>query len=151
MQKHTPRPRGVTTIAVINSIGAFLTVAFWGFVFVRVFAVEVPPPGLDRGSLSTTFGFMIGDLTWASVLLIVSVIGLRRMRDWGWLAAQMVNILWLYSMTVIWCRDIHYDSISPGAVLFSPFIPCSVWAMRYLWNSREQFGLRSAVRQVVKN
>ena len=142
MKDATTRQRGITVIAVVNGFGAILTVAFWALVFVRVFAADDLPAQLDTGSLATTFGFMIGDLTWALILLILSVVGLWRMRAWGWLIAQMVNILWLYSMTVIWCRDTHGGIISPGAILFLPFVPFSLWALRYLWNVREDFGVR---------
>lgn len=86
---------------------------------------------------------MVGDLTWAAAFLIISLAGLYHMKSWGWLAGQMVNLLWLYSMTVIWCRDLHSGSISPGAVLFLPFVPFSVWAAIYLWNRRASFRFRS--------
>ncbi|MBD3178484.1 MAG: hypothetical protein GF417_02210 [Candidatus Latescibacteria bacterium] len=136
------RPKSVTVIAIVNSFGALLTVVFWGMVLVRIFAPESPPPGLDRASLSTTFGFMVSDLAWATALLAVSAIGLVMLRAWGWLAAQMVNILWLYSMTVIWCRDLYSSSISPGAVIFMPFVPFSAWAVIALWKQRQVFGIR---------
>ncbi len=139
MGKNTIRPRGVTTIVVVNSIAALLTVAFWGLVCVRLFAQQTPPAELDRGSLATAFGFMIGDLIWATLLLLLSVVGLWRLRSWGWLAAQMANILWIYSMTVVWSRDFYATTMSPGGILFLPFVPFSVWATFYLWNCRELF------------
>jgi hypothetical protein len=139
MNSQKTRPRAITAIAIVNTIAALLTVAFWGFVFVRVFATDTPPAELDAGSLSTTFGFMVADLSWATAVLIVSVVGLLRLRPWGWLAAQMVNILWLYSMTVIWSRDIHGGRISPGAILFLPFVPFSIWALLSLWKHRQKF------------
>ena len=134
------RPRGVAAIAIVNAAGASVTLVFWGLVFVRVFAAGIPPPGLDAGSLSATFGFMIGDLTWAVALQALAAVGLWRMRAWGWLSAQLVNILWLYSMTVIWSRDAYGGRISPGAVLFLPFVPFAAWALVCLWSRRERFG-----------
>lgn len=141
MPGHVSRPRGITAIVVVNSIGAIVTPAFWGLVFLRLFAADTPPAGLDAGALSSTFGFMIGDLVWAEAALIASIAGLLRMRPWGWLAAQIVNALWLYSMTVIWCRDIHGGGISPGALLFLPFVPFSIWALFHLWRVRGAFRL----------
>jgi len=85
------RPGGVTVIAIVNSFAAVLTLLFWGFVFLRMFAVAEPPRAMDTGSMATIFGFMVGDLIWAELVLIVSVIGLWRLRAWGWLAAQMVS------------------------------------------------------------
>ena len=134
------RPRAVAAIAIVNAAGASVTLVFWGLVFVRVFAAGTAPPQLDAGSLSATFGFMIGDLTWAFALQAVAAVGLWRMRAWGWLSAQLVNILWLYSMTVIWSRDAYGGRISPGAVLFLPFVPFAAWALVYLWSRRERFG-----------
>lgn len=135
------KSRSIVVIAVANAVGAILTVAFWGLVWFRVFMPDAPPPGLDSGSVSTTFGFLVADLSWATILLVLSVVGLIRLRAWGWLSAQMVNILWLYSMTVIWCRDIHAAQISPGAVIFLPFVPFSAWAIVALWKVRDRFGI----------
>lgn len=140
MPGHVSRPPAIKVIAAVNAAGAILTPAFWGLVFLRLFAAGTPPGGFDAGSLSSTFGFMVGDLVWAEAALIASVVGLLRMRMWGWLSAQIVNALWLYSMTVIWCRDIHGGGISPGALLFLPFVPFSVWALFHLWRVRGDFG-----------
>ncbi len=135
------RSRPIIVIAVVNALGALLTVAFWGVVWFRVFMPDTPPPGLDSGSISTTFGFLVADLSWATILLVLSVIGLLRLRAWGWILAQLVNILWLYSMTVIWCRDLYAGQASPGAFVFLPFVPFSAWAFVALWKVREQFGI----------
>ncbi|MBN2364846.1 MAG: hypothetical protein JXL67_01670 [Calditrichaeota bacterium] len=140
------RSKTITVIAVVNAVGAILTAVFWSLVFFRIFAAEHLPPELDAGSVSTTFGFMVADLLWALLLLVVSVIGLWQLRPWGWLAAQMINILWIYSMTVIWCRDIDGGHVSPGAILFLPFVPFAVWAIFALWRKREDFGLSTHVQ-----
>jgi len=138
------RPRGVTVIAVVNAFAAVLTIAFWGLVLARLFAPgAVVPAGMDAGSVSTVYGFMVGDFVWAVLTLVVSAAGLWRMKAWGWVAAQMVNILWIYSLTVIWCRDLHLGAISPGAVLFSPFVLFSVWAVFHLWSVRGEFDFRA--------
>ncbi len=131
----------ISAIAIVNAAGAVMTAAFWALVYFRVFAPGAPPAAQDAGAMSATFGFMAGDLTWALALQALSAAGLWRMRTWGWLAAQMVNILWLYSMTVIWCRDAHAGALSPGAVLFLPFVPFSLWALRRLWVVRRDFGI----------
>ena len=139
------RPRCITVIAVVNAFAAVLTIAFWGLVLARLFAPgAVAPAGMDAGSVSTVFGFMVGDLVWAVLTLVVAAAGLWRMKAWGWVAAQMVNILWIYSLTVIWCRDLHLGSISPGAVLFSPFVLFSVWAVFHLWHVRDRFAWGAA-------
>ena len=139
METRPVRPRAVTIIVIINSFGAILTAAFWLLIFSRLFAPGHPPAQLDKSALAATFGFMLGDLTWALLLLTVSAIGLWRMKFWGWLAGQLVNILWLYSMTVIWARDLYSGIVSPGAIHFTPFVPLAVWAGYALWTTRGRF------------
>lgn len=134
-----PQLKGLKVIIGVNLIACVLTILFWSLVYFRLFhGQEIGDPIL-RASSAATFGFLIGDLVWAAPLLALSVAGLRRNRMWGWLIAQLVNILWLYSMTVIWVRDLYADSISPGAVIFSPFPLIAVWATLYLWRHRKQF------------
>ncbi len=132
------RPRGVTVLIIINSIAAVITLLFWILVYFRLFARPITDPALAIAA-SATFGFLVGDLIWAVPLLIASVIGLRRLTFCGWLCSQFANILWLYSMTVIWVRDLYSGAISPGAWLFTPFALVAVWATIYLWRCRQLF------------
>ncbi len=136
------RPIGLTLLAIINGVGFIVTLLFWGAVY---FEHLVPMPGelmstTERANAATTYGFLIGDIIWSAPLLALATVGLWSRRFWGWTAAQMVNVLWIYSMTVIWFRDIH-TAISPGAILFTPFTVIAVWAFFYLWKNREQFGI----------
>jgi hypothetical protein len=82
---------------------------------------------------------MIGDIAFSAPLLLLGTIGLWKPHAWGWTAAQMVNILWIYSMTIIMRDD--YTSFSPGGLLFTPFVPAAVWSMIYLWKQRRLFWL----------
>jgi hypothetical protein len=132
------RPRGVTFLVVINTIAAVITLLFWSLVYLRLFAKPIADPSLAI-SAAATLGFLVGDLIWAVPLLMVSIIGLRRMNLAGWLCSQLANILWLYSMTVIWVRDLYSGAISPGAWLFTPFAVIAVWAVWYLWRKRQLF------------
>ena len=145
MSEHSPtlvqRPKAVAAIAIINGVAFLLTIVFWLMVFVKQL---VPSPDelaafAERANAATTYGFGIGDLVWSLPLLLLSCIGLWRMRFWGWTAAQMVNALWVYSMTVILIRD-AYTKLSPGGVLFTPFALIAVWATYYLWKHRNIFG-----------
>ena len=52
----------------------------------------------------------------------------------------MANALWVYSMTVIPLRD-AYTTMSPGGILFIPFLVVAVWAIPYLWQRRRDFGI----------
>jgi hypothetical protein len=73
-------------------------------------------------------------------LLFLACLGLWKLKSWGWLAAQMANMLWIYSMTVILLRD-AYTKLSPGGLLFIPFMLVAVWAIPYLWMHRKAFGI----------
>jgi hypothetical protein len=99
----------------------------------------------ERANAATTWGFLIGDIAFSAPLLLLATIGLWKPRAWGWTAAQMVNIVWVYSMTIIILRD-TYTSFSPGGMLFIPFVPAAVWSMFYLWKQRELFWTRAGER-----
>ena len=136
------RSMGVTFLALVNAAAFVITLLFWGLVFVRQL---VPLPGnltvvAERATAAVTYGFMIGDILYSAPLLFAAALGLRRLASWGWMAAQMVNALWIYSMTVILFRD-AYTKLSPGGLLFMPFAAISVWAIPYLWVRRRRFGI----------
>jgi hypothetical protein len=134
------RPKAVAFLAIINGLAFILTLVFWLAVLLKKI---VPPPNeltvlSERANAATTYGFAIGDLIWSTPLLLLSCVGLWRMRFWGWTAAQMTNALWIYSMTVVLIRD-FYTTLSPGGILFTPFALIAFWATYYLWKRRELF------------
>jgi len=138
--KFVKRPAGVTFLAVINALGCLITLLFWLSV---LFGKLVPSPAdlpvfAERLNSATTYGFLIADLLYSVPLLFLAALGLWRMRHWGWTAAQMVNALWLFSMTVIWIRD-FYGQISPGGIIFLPFTLIAIWSIWYLWKVRGLF------------
>jgi hypothetical protein len=121
-----------------------MTIAFWLLVLLKPL---VPRPGdfsvlSERANAATTYAFGLADLIWSLPLLLLARFGLWRVRFWGWTAAQMVNVLWLYSMTVILIRD-GYTALSPGGILFTPFALIAGWATYYLWKRRDLFRERS--------
>jgi hypothetical protein len=139
---HADRARGVTFFAIANAVSFVLTLLFWGAVFFRKL---IPFPGdlvslAERGNAAVTYGFMLGDVLYSAPLLLFGCIGLWRLRSWGWLATQMANALWIYSMTVILFRD-AYTTMSPGGVIFIPFTLIAIWAIPYLWRRRSDFGI----------
>jgi hypothetical protein len=136
------RPSGIAFLAIANYIACGVTLIFWALVF---FGRLVPTPGSlqsepERANAAVTYGFMLGDLIYSVPLLLLAGAGLWRLRAWGWLAAQMANALWIYSMTIIILRD-SYSRWSPGALLFAPFAALALWAVPYLWNQRRAFGV----------
>ncbi|MGA1844980.1 MAG: hypothetical protein ACMUIS_10510 [bacterium] len=130
----------MTVIAVINGTAAALTLFFWTLAYIRFFAGEPIRDPVLRASAAATLGFLVGDLIWAVPVLILSVPGLWRCRDWGWSLAQAANVLWVYSLTAVWVRDLYVGRISPGAILFTPFALVALWAIVYLWRTRDLFG-----------
>ena len=137
---YSNRPGAVTFLTIINAIGFIITLSFWLLV---LFKNLVPSPGdltqlAERATAATTRGFMIADLLFSVPLLLLSALGLWCLRPWGWTAAQMVNMLWIFSMTVIWTRDV-YTAFSPGGILFLPLPMIAIWATWYLWKKRYLF------------
>jgi len=134
------RPVGVTVLAVVNGIAFCLTLLFWGTI---AFKKLVPFPSdviivAERANAAVTWGFLIGDVIFSVPLLFLAARGLWRPSPIGWTAAQMANILWLYSMTVVLMRD-AFTVMSPGGVLFLPFALVAVWSVFYLWKERNLF------------
>ena len=134
------RPAGVSLIAIINGVAFFLTLAFWGMVAIEK---RVPFPSelsvmSERANAAVTWGFLVGDIIFSAPLLLIATLGLWRPSALGWTAAQMVNALWVYSMTVILMRD-AFTVLSPGGILFLPFALFAVWATVYLWKHRGLF------------
>jgi hypothetical protein len=139
-QTRIKRPRGVTLLAAINGLSFVFTLAFWGIVALErlvPFPTEVTRLS-ERANAAITWGFLIGDVLFSAPLLLLATIGLYRTTSWGWTAAQMANILWIYSMTVVLTRD-AYTVLSPGGILFLPFAIIAVWAIYYLWKCRDLF------------
>lgn len=133
------RPSGVTFLCVVNGSAALLTLLFWMMVLKRLYFPDAPDSGLDRGSMGSTLGFLVADLAWALPGLVATAVGLWRMRAWGWLMAQMMNALWIYSLTAVWVRDLYLHAITPGGILFLPFVPFSIWAIFYLWMKKSDY------------
>ncbi|GAA6621791.1 hypothetical protein [Scytonema sp. NUACC26] len=139
MDTRSLRPLGVTVIAIINGVATIITLGFWFLVIQRLFINKNLPIALDKASAASTLGFIVADITWAVPMLVMSVPGLWRLTSWGWTAAQMANILWFYSLTSAWTRDLYLGSISPGNLLFLPFALFSIWTTIYLWMQRNIF------------
>jgi hypothetical protein len=129
----------VTLIAIVHLGAAALHVVFWSVALARLpQAAEFGTP-IERGGAAFTQGFGIADLLWSVPLLFLAGIGLLKLRDWGWLAAQLAHVLYWYSLTVILTRDFHAGSLAPGTILFGPFTLFAAWAAVYLWLRRDLF------------
>jgi hypothetical protein len=137
--KKRKKDTGISIIIGINSFAFVLTAAFWLLVWNRMTQASFVEVFIDKGSRASTLGFMIADIAWALPLLLLSVLGLNRKKLWGWTAAQLVNVLWVYSVTAVMVRDVYLESVSPGSLLFLPFALLAVWQAWYLWKKRKLF------------
>lgn len=139
METFSFRLLGITIIAIVNSIATVVTLAFWILVLSRFFGGTNLHVVLEKASVASTLGFIVADFVWAIPILIISVVGLWRLRFWGWVAAQLANILWFYSLTAAWVRDLYLGNISPGNLVFLPFGLFAMWSTVYLWKVRNLF------------
>ena len=142
-ESKSQRCKGLSFLSLVNAAALVITILFWGLVF---FSKVIPSPGSitensERANSAVTYGFMIGDVLYAVPLLLLAWLGIWRLKSWGWMAAQMANALWVYSLTVILFRDV-YTTISPGSVVFIPFALIAIWAIPYLWIHRMDFGIK---------
>jgi hypothetical protein len=130
---------GVKIITIVNAAAALLHLMFWTLAFIRLQSPFSDISFFEKINLATTYGFGIADLIWSFPLLIISAIFLWQLKPFGWLTAQMANVLYWYSLTVLLVRDILTNTISPGIFIFMPFVLFAFWAAIYLWNNRKKF------------
>jgi len=133
------RPAGVAVIAIVNALGTLFTIGFWGLAFMRLPSPTTLGSLPERANVATTYAFMIADVIWGLPFLLLATVGVWRLRPWGWTAAQMVNVLWWYAVTVVMVRDFYTHTISPGTIFFLPFALVSLWVAAYLWKHRALF------------
>lgn len=139
INKNKNIPRGIKIISIVNFAAALLHLAFWTLAFIRLQSPFSDIPFLEKVNLTTTYGFGIADLIWSFPLLIIGTFWLWKLKPLGWIASQMANVLYWYSLTVIIIKDIFSNTISPGTILFLPFCLFAFWAVFYLWKKRELF------------
>jgi hypothetical protein len=130
---------GIKLIAIINGLTALLHIVFWVLAFFKLPAITLLKNSVNQINLATTYGLGISDLLWSVPLLLIGSIGLWKRYQIGWLAAHLANVLYWYSFTVLIIRDLAANSISPGTIIFSPFVLFSFWASYFLWKNRKLF------------
>lgn len=138
-EKLKKTPKVVKIISIVNAVAALLHLMFWTLAFIQLKSPFSDVSILEKINLATTYGFGIADMIWAFPLLIISAILLWHLKPFGWLTAQMVNVLYWYSLTVVLVRDILTYTLSPGTLVFLPFCLFAFWAAIYLWNNRKIF------------
>jgi hypothetical protein len=134
------RPVFATVIVPVNALGWLATEG------VRVYfhtTGQIPPidPAhsyWERSYVGLVHGFTVADAVWSNLTLLASVVGLWRMRPWGWTAALRANTIWVYSMTFTLVRDL-YVGLTAGTVFFLFFATFAMVSTVYLWETRRRF------------
>jgi hypothetical protein len=129
------RPKSVTVMATITLVGWIATVAAW----VPVITGGTPP--LSSWPLSYVgmiWGFVSSDLVWSQMFSAIAVVGLWKMKNWGWAAALMINTIWIYTMTLSLVRALLWR-VSFEILFFTPFMIYAIIASLYLWKIRGAF------------
>lgn len=134
------RPPVVTAIVIINILGWFATEGVWVYFHL---SGQIPPVSsggsyFERAYFGLVNGFTAADAVWSNLFLLASIIGLWRMKPWGWTAAMMANTIWLYSMTFTLVRDL-LTSLTAGTVFFLVFAVFAAFSTVYLWLRRALF------------
>lgn len=92
----------------------------------------------ERVYIKLIQGFTTADAIWSTLFLLVSIIGLWKMKEWGRTAAFMANTIWFYSMTFTLVRNLTTGLTGP--TIFSLFFMAfAAFSTVYLWIHRGLF------------
>jgi len=89
-----------------------------------------------QSDIALIYGFAASDLVWSQLFSFLTVIGLWKMKSWGWTAAMMVNAIWIMIYSIV--RALLW-TFSYEILLFTPFAVYAGIASIYLWRIRDLF------------
>ena len=130
------KPFGIKLIAVVNGVAAIFHLLFWTSPLTKLTLLIPLIQAPVNADMSIIYGLGIADLIWSIPLLTIGSISLWKMKPIGWLAAQLVNVLYWYSHTLIITSAIISGNYTFGIFVFVPFGVFSFWAAFYLWTPR---------------
>jgi hypothetical protein len=134
------RPVIVTLIVFVNIFGWLTTEGVW--VYLHASGQIPPASGMEnyfsRAYIGLVNGFTIADAIWSNLTLLLSIFGLWKMKDWGWITAMMANTIWFYSMTFTFVRDLT-TGLTGFTVFFLFFMAFAMFSSIYLWKNRRLF------------
>ncbi len=131
--QHAVRPAGVSILAIVLflfSAFAFLGSLFmWGEGFLLSF-----PPGAD-------YRFPVTDLLVNAPASFIAALGLWKMRQWGYVAAQFVAGFYIYGSVEIFVMVIQQGPPYPIEIVIPQIAAVIVAAFLvfYLWRMRTRF------------
>ena len=136
------RPVGVSVIVVITLVGWLGMAVFWATLYVtdRIPSFDAVTTQWERSFVALVYGFSAADWVWTQLLSLAAIVGLWRLRAWGWTAAMMLNALWVYIMTFRLVHDL-VAGVALGTAVFGLFGVYCLVATFYLWRKRALFGV----------
>lgn len=137
LETHTPF---VTVIVVVNALGWLTTEGIWAYFHAtgQIPSIDAGRSYWERSYIGLVNRFTVADAVWSNLTLLGSIVGLWRMRSWGWTAALMANTIWIYSMTFTLVRDLHIG-LTAGTAFFLFFAAFAIVSTAYLWARRDLF------------
>lgn len=134
------RPVLVTAIVVVNILGWIATEGVWAYLHFnrQIPSVSMVDTYWEKAYMGLVNGFTVADVVWSNAFLLASIVGLWRMRAWGWTAALMANTIWLYTMTFTLVRDMIIG-LTAATAFFLFFAVFAVFSTVYLWTQRSLF------------
>lgn len=135
------KPKAIKLISIVNAVAAVLHIIFWALAFIKLPSPLSFESMAERTNMAISYGFGFADLLFSFPLLALSAYGLWRLRFWGWFTAQLANMCWFYSFTVLITKDLYTGKLTPGTMIFLPFALFSIWIAIYLWRERKEFGV----------
>jgi uncharacterized membrane protein (DUF2068 family) len=138
--KVVQRPIVITIIVIVNIFGWITTEGMWAVLHLthKIPSISDMHSFFEQSYIGLVNGFTIADAIWSNLTLLISIVGLWKMKAWGWTAAIMANIIWLYTMTFTIVRDILVI-ITPAMIFFTFFATFALFSTIYLWKTRYLF------------
>jgi hypothetical protein len=139
-RKIIKRPKGVTAVIVFCVFGWITTEGLWAYLHItdQIPAISSMNSFWERSYIGLVNGFTAADAIWSNLTIIVAIVGLWKMKPWGWTAAIMSNTIWVYTMTFTLVRDLMV-TITFGMVFFLFFAFLAIISTIYLWRIRKVF------------
>lgn len=138
--KTMKRPAGVNAIIIFGILGWITTEGLWAYLHIthQIPAIASMNSYWEKSYIGLVNGFTMADAIWSNITILASIIGLWKMKTWGWTAAMMSNTIWVYTMTYTMVRDIMVK-VTFGMVFFSVFALGAMVSTVYLWQKRRLF------------
>ena len=127
------RPTGVSVLAIVlllfSAFAFFGSLFMWGEGFLFSF-----PPGAD-------YRFPVTDILVNAPASLIAAIGLWKMRQWGYVAAQFVAGFYVYGSVEIFVMVIQHGPPFPIEIVIPQIAAVIVAAFLvfYLWRVRARF------------